>query len=197
MKGNVRYITVVVICIVGAWLPDGVAQASKSTFSISISMPSQVATGSEIPLDITVSNTSDLSIAFDGLSPYGERNFLVTVVNANGNPAEETKYMKAVRGEDQGSGPQIVLGGQRIEKDIAPGKTLNFKAYLDKLFNLGPGVYRITARRPDLQIGHTQFLDKHPKPVANMKAQVQQPNPSPNVPVKAVAESNTVTLTVQ
>lgn len=121
-----------VIIAMAALSCAGAAQEAKPQFSIAINASSSVKAGSPILVDITVKNVSSHIIAFDG-ELLGERDFDIDVADSHGNPPPATKYMKAIRGEDQGPGSQIILAGSLAQKDLKPGEILQESMYLKQI----------------------------------------------------------------
>ena len=176
----------------------GIAQNSMPTFSIAISAPETAKHGAAVMVNVTVTNVSNSTIHFDGDFPnHGERNFNIDVLDSQGNPAPETVYMKAIRGEDQGPGPtHIVIVGHLVQRDLAPGATWKEEADLTTVFNLEPGTYKVRFSRPDFQDDRMEQVS----PKQTHSETKNSPLPSnaqpPPVKPKAVAKSNTITVNI-
>lgn len=165
----------------------------RPTFSIEVSGSSNVKARAPITVNITATNISNRVIAFDALSVAGERNFNIDVAAADGRRPPETLLLKAIRGEYQGPGPQLVLGGQLVQRDLAPGATLKWNVDVTKLYKLQPGTYTVRVWRPDWQMGHD--LETPAGTVPIRKPTVADLHPA-SPPPKAIAKSNIVTFEV-
>lgn len=124
-------------------------KSAKPYFSVTISAPQAVKVGSAAILNIAVTNTSSTTTPFS--SGYGEDQGEFgcdfSVLTAEGKPAPETRYMKAVEGKDQGPGPQLVISTRSLSTRLAPGESMKFRADLNKLFDLEPGKYTVQLSR--------------------------------------------------
>jgi hypothetical protein len=164
-------------------------QNPKPSFSITISAPQSVKTGSTVDLDIVVKNVADHPIVLgsDGLT-HNETNFTYDVRDPAGNAPSDTPYMK-------GPGPQF---GKLTYSKLAPGETLKLGIDLCKMFEFAPGKYTVqlsrfenafavygSMKRGDADSGAKHDTEQHP-PV------IYEPSPNSNLEVK----SNTITVTV-
>jgi hypothetical protein len=146
-----------------------------------------------------VTNTSKRTIVFArGYPDQGEFDFDFNVLSLEGTPVSETRYMKSVKGEDQGSGPQLVINTRVWATRLEPGEALKCSADLNKLFDLAPAKYTVQLSRfENTHSEYTNFptnrdTDLHPPE----GSQPVQPQPQPARPRGAMAKSNTITLTV-
>ena len=173
------------------------AKGRKPTFSIAISAPQAVKKGSPIMVEITVTNVSNRAIHFDGEFPnQGERDFKIDVLDSQGNPAPETRYMKAIWGEDQGPAPtHIVLTGHRVQRDLVPGQIWKEEADLTQVFILEPGTYKVRFSRPDFDSRMEQVSPNQAHSEAKNSPLPSNAQPPPVKP-KAVAKSNTITVNI-
>src|SRR3982074_2452578 len=71
----------------------GIAQDDKPEFSIAISAPQSVKTGSFVAVDVILTNISDHDIKLDD-DAHGERNFDLDVRDSQGIRPSETLYLK-------------------------------------------------------------------------------------------------------
>ncbi len=198
----------VCVALVAVLLSAGasLAQEGKPEFSIAIHGPESAKVGTYIVVDILVTNISNHVIAFDDgdFPTLGEANFHVDLFDGRGDLAPRTSYGKAVRGEKPSPGePLIVLTGHYIERSLKPGEALKESVTLSGphefgLYDMKPGVYTVVVWRPDFQAGHATSNSKPEdsdlsKPVApHSEATANPVAPKP----KAIAKSNTITLTV-
>jgi len=175
------------------------AQEGKPEFSIAISAPESVKAGApQIILNATVTNITDHPIALDSAGCL-EQDFTVDVRNAQGKSPVKTPYMKAITGEDQGPGPQVVIAtGSLFVRDLKPGEIWKMSTDLNYLYDhLPPGEYTVTLSRPDYQVSLYRLVWSTMKDNPEHKQpDPSQPNPRPGPLPKAVAKSNTITLTV-
>lgn len=125
------------------------AEGAKPYFSVTISAPQSIKAGAEAIVNIAVTNTSNSATVFsDGHSEdQGEFECDFNVLTSEGKSAPETRYMKAVKGEDQGPGPQLVISTKSLSTRLAPGQALKFTADINKLFDLAPGKYTVQLSR--------------------------------------------------
>jgi hypothetical protein len=168
-----------------------IAQDDKPEFSIAISAPPSVKTGSFVAVNITLTNISDHDIKLDD-DAHGERNFDLDVRDSQGTPPPETLYLKASRGESQGAGPSaLVLTQKYIIRDLKPGKTTKEEAWLSQVFDLKPGMYTVTFRRADYHFTPHDVM----RTLTEQEGQPYRGTPPPLKP-KAIVKSNTITITV-
>ena len=193
---------VVVILIVFAFSLVSVAQTAKPEFSIAVSAPVSVKSGSPILLEITVSNVSNHLIAFDtDIARYAERSFDIRVTDSNGKPVQATPYMQAVRGEsEEPKGPTILVEPTTVWWELQPGEILKQTADLRKSFEFKPGKYTVQVSRndyherisaPPASNPECGFLEPHPA-----YCNQQRPQPIAVPQVKAVAKSNIFTFII-
>jgi hypothetical protein len=144
------------------------AESAKPYFSVTISAQQSVKASGAAIVNIAVTNMSKSTTAFSsGFAGEFERDF--NVLASDGRQAPETRYMKAVKGQDQGPGPQLVINTRSLSTRLAPGEALKFSADLNKLFDLAPGKYTV-------QLSHFE------------NAWAEHPG--------AMAKSNTISITV-
>ena len=177
------------------------AQEGVAEFSIDIRAPQRARVGSNIVLDLTVTNISDHAIYFGCWMPCssGEDNFRIDVFNSKGELAPRTQLGKAIRNEDQGLGPSIVFMGTHMPKYLEPKETLKATSDISQVFDLKSGVYTIKAWRPDFHEIGPPVITGRPedsdlrKPIDPhaMSAAI----PSPPKP-KAIVRSNSITVKV-
>lgn len=130
--------------------PAGVS-ASQQPFSIKIALAQNIVkSGSEIKLQIMLTNTSDHNIsvsrAIDDTSAE-VAGYRVEVLDDRRNVPPETKYQRILRGEEPPTGPFTwsALGGP-----LSPGKSVKDTMIVNKFFDLTkPGKYTIQVRRTD------------------------------------------------
>jgi hypothetical protein len=123
-------------------------------FSLAISVKEHtVKAGSEVPMQIVLTNTSADQIAIRGGEPpdAGKRDgYILDVRNAAGEFVPNTAYLNF-----QPFKAYLFLPGEanffdRSFHGLKPGETLTNEVILDKLFDLSqPGKYTIQARRAD------------------------------------------------
>lgn len=89
--------------------------------------------GEAIPITVTVTNTSDVTIRYSASDPNQDylKCYIITVYNSRGrlmpNPLE---------------GRPILMGGLSADTNLAPGKSVTYKTYINKYAYLNePGVY--------------------------------------------------------
>jgi hypothetical protein len=139
-----RFLLFVVVGLTGISVGQSIAPA----LAITITGPTIVKVGSRAKIDIVVTNQSNRTILYGSDSPgHGERNFIFDVRDSFGKPATKTQYFKAVTGEDQGPGPQIMILGKLVEFSLKPGGTVKDTANLSELFDLKPGKYTVQLSR--------------------------------------------------
>jgi hypothetical protein len=121
------------------------AESTKPYFSVTISAPQRVKAGGAAIVSIAVTNTSKSTTAFSSgfREDQGEFECDFNVLASDGKQAPETRYMKAIKGKDQGPGPQLVTNTKSLSTRLAPGEALKFSADLNKLFDLAPGKYTV------------------------------------------------------
>jgi hypothetical protein len=128
----------------------------KEPFSLTVqSSSSNYKIGSEIRLDIIVTNTSESTIGLQtgpGVR-MAERHFNVVAVGPDGTVAKETPYGLHVHGKDnKGS---ISAPGSRYVEEIPAGKQIHQEIDISKMYDLtSSGTYSIYVTR-DYE------LDKH------------------------------------
>jgi hypothetical protein len=167
------------------------ARDGKAEFSIVISAPQSVKAGSFVAVDAILTNISDHDIKLDD-DANGERNLDLEVRDSQGTPPAETLYLKAIRGESQGPGPTaLVLTPKYIIRDLKPGETSKEGARLSQVFDLKPGTYKVTFRRPDYH-----FTPRDVMRILPEKERQPYTEPPPPLKPKAMVKSNTITITL-
>jgi hypothetical protein len=171
----------------------------KPRLAIKISAPQSVQLGSAVPLDVTITNTSTqmVTIFTDRFSVL-ERSLDFDVRDSEGAPVPETKYSKALKGTDQGLGPQVVVSGHIVQTTLKPGEDIRGRAELSKLFDWKPGTYTIRATRTDFDYGNIQSQQPRPDDADLRKPEATEQR-AQSVPVptsKGVVQSNAVTITI-
>jgi hypothetical protein len=109
----------------------GLARSVQPSFSLSVEGPQSAKAGLVALVEITVTNTSSHTVSV-GLEDIhrGEFDFNFQVRDSEGKLAPGTKYMKAARGEEQGSGSTIVTMTESAQPELKPGNTLKVRADL-------------------------------------------------------------------
>ena len=163
-----------------ALVSAGRAQEEQLPFSITISAPLTVKTGSK--LAITVKNISGSPIDL-GMTRSVEFDFLYSVRDSEGKKAPETPLHEAIEGKEPHTSPHLVVWPRwpYLPTPLSPGQTLKFDEDLAKLFDLKPGTYTVQLSRP------TGPGSAHRLP------QPDQPRPEKTEPM---VTSNTIKLTV-
>jgi hypothetical protein len=165
----------------------GFGQNLNEPFSITISAPQSVKTGSVAKMNVIVKNVSKRPIFF-GICSDATRarlNFGFDVRGSDSRPASETPYMKDKR-----------IEGHYGDVDLKPGETFQVREDISKLFDLTPGAYTIQLSR-----GENDCILHPPGRLADAElqkpvvTQLTQPQPSLPTPM-AIVKSNVVTLTV-
>jgi hypothetical protein len=150
----------------------GWSQTVRPSFSITITAPATIKEGAQAKVEIEVKNTSNHTITFgaDDLS-HSEKNFAFEVRDSAGKLAPETRYMKAVNGEEQGPGPRMVILNHLGSVTLKAGETLKGSANLTELFELQPGQYTVQLWRVE---GDHMIIDPaKPRPIgATVKSNV-------------------------
>ena len=165
-----------------AFVSAGRAQEEQLPFSITISAPLTVNTGSKLPLAITVKNIFARPIDL-GMTRSVEFDFLYSVRDSEGNQAPETPLHEAIEGKEPKTSPHLVVWPRSpyLPTPLSPGQTLKFDEDLATLFDLKPGTYTVQLSRP------TGPGSAHRLP------QPDQPRPEKTEPM---VTSNTIKLTV-
>jgi hypothetical protein len=159
----------------------GFGQNSKPEFSISISAPHTVRTGSSAILDVTLTNISSRTITLStGDNAHGELNFDIEVRDSEGKPAART-----------GAWP---LSGHLGYVDLKPGKKLKASADIGELFDLKPGSYSVQVRRSE-EADSIVFPQQRGSDLRQPEA-MQPAQPKPLAPSVPAIKSKTITLTV-
>lgn len=170
-SSSIKALVLTTIAVFSLMSVPAFGKGAKPYFSVTISAPGSVKAGSAAIVNIAVTNTSSSTIAFSSgyREDQGEFGCDFSVVTSEGKPAPETRYMKAVKGKNQGPGSQLVISTKSLSTRLAPGEAMKFRADLNKLFDLQPGKYTV-------QLSHFE------------RAWADHP--------EAVEKSNTITLTV-
>jgi hypothetical protein len=195
MKAQCGWAAIFVVLLASYRL--GVAQHTTPAFSIVITSPKSVKSGASALLDVSVTNNTNHKIAF-GLEDVtrAEFNFDFEVRDSRGNLVPESRYMKAVKLEDQGPGPRMVVTTRVAQPDLKPGQTLTTQADLSKLFQLEPGTYSVQLSRAEG--AHSFVLPQSREDTDLQPAKSASPAESlrPLPPMGMVAKSNKITIAV-
>jgi hypothetical protein len=130
---------------------DSHSQAPTPPFSMKIILsPSNAKVGSNVVVQVELTNTTSKRVGTDVcLGMTVECNFDIFVRDSHGNPASETRYLKAVRGENAGS-PLIISAPSIAGMSVEPGQTVKFSSNLSDLFDISrPDSYEIQVQRWD------------------------------------------------
>jgi len=118
---------------------------SSGPFSIAISTAhDSIKVNSEPMLQIDLTNTSghEIRIAKSPGDSEAEFQFDIEVRDPNGNPAQETAYLRKLKDKN------TLKWWSRISLTLAPGESLKDTALIGKLFDLSqPGKYTVQVSR--------------------------------------------------
>jgi len=106
---------------------------------------STVAMGSDIRVEVTLTNTSGRDIAFAKSvgDDAAEFNYVIDMHDAHGKPLAETEHHRRVKAEDS----QPISHSNQIVT-LKPGESLKENAILNNLYEISrPGKYLILAQR--------------------------------------------------
>ena len=117
------------------------AQSTRAPFSLTISAPSVVPVGSELRLNVTLTNTSNHSISLPRSNGDAQAELYtdVDVWSEQDGPAAETGYRRSLR-EDSVVRSDVLV-------TLEPGKSHTDQIVVTKLFELRPDAYKIQVRR--------------------------------------------------
>jgi hypothetical protein len=145
------------------------AQSTKPAISITInSSPTVVKTGTEVKVEITLTNVSNhqITLAKDNAQNHGESFNRIEVRDQKGNLAPDTRYARFLKGkvsdDDKRQDKNKAVGDHGVElvndlpldsaapHVLKPGETLKDEIVVTKLFDLStPGKYTIQVDRHD------------------------------------------------
>ena len=124
-----------------------VGQTSRSTLSLSISLPQQVVkAGSSVEVDITRKNISKHPVGVGQVVGTVERDYEVIVYTSDGHPVPETELGRKIHGPDKDRDrfESIVLG------TLKPGQEMHQQLYANAIYDLrSPGTYSIQVAQID------------------------------------------------
>jgi hypothetical protein len=161
----------------------GFGQNSNASFSITISAPQSVKTGSAAKVDITVKNISKQPIVFGIFNDAAraELNFGLDVLGPDGKRPSETPYMK-----------NKTIHGSFGVIHLKPGETLQVSEDFSKLFDLTPGTYTIRLSR-----GENDNIPSQGRPGDSDLRKPAGTQPQQSIPAPgAIVQSNEIRLTV-
>jgi len=126
-------------------------KSTKTPFSVTISATQTVMkAGAEVRINVVLTNISDREIYINVSGGPGELDYTVSVLDRSGHEAPETKYLRALRGEDAsdpGETTTLVVARSFGLRDVKPGETFRSSIDLGKLYDLQPGKYTIQLER--------------------------------------------------
>jgi hypothetical protein len=122
------------------------SRSAQRPFSLTISTEhDRVKVGSEVLVQITLTNTSDQEIALGkapGNLPQAESEYLVEVHDSRGQTAPDTDYGRKIKQN------KIVVSFSRVSATVGPGESLKDGVILTKLYDLSrPGKYSVQLLR--------------------------------------------------
>jgi hypothetical protein len=122
-------------------------EPEQPSFSIAIGIPPVVRAGSEMLLEIAMTNTSNRGIGYGVIAGWPMwLMFQLDVRDGAGRPVPETPVGKRIR-----AGPQAASA---VGFSLAPGKVLRPQLILNRIFDLSQtGEYTVQARRMDHATG--------------------------------------------
>jgi hypothetical protein len=154
---NLRIAAAVLALLASPLLPTATQtpQPSSKTrapqFSLAIDLPQDAIRGdAEIPLEITMTNTSAKDLAYATAFPpqLPTDLFRFDVRDSRGNPLEEKSSMRQFFGGTEGVPKVLTSGGPPLV--LGPGEKLKVEALLNRVYDLSkPGKYTIQALRSD------------------------------------------------
>jgi hypothetical protein len=199
VKGRIGYLVVATAAIL-SMAHITLARDGKAD-SIAINAPQSVTAGTNVFVEITIMNVSDhqILLSASNFPNLAERNFHVDVFNSQGELATRTQYGKALRQEDQGPGPRLIMTGRLLQTYLAPGETHKERTCISSLFDLKPGVYTVKVWQPDSHVTNPPTWDSPPEASDLRKPIAPHATPTTNPPPlkdKDIARSNTITITV-
>lgn len=108
MKNTIRVIAAVVVLL---FTSEAYSQAPAPPFSLKLDVsPSSAKTGSNFVMEVGLTNNTNKRIGIPVcLGMTVECNFEISVRDSHGNSPPETRYLKAVRGEDTGFPPLVFV----------------------------------------------------------------------------------------
>lgn len=153
----------ILLAVASAGVSAGVGQPVRSPFSLTISTPTTtVKSGSEVRINITMSNTSNQKILLFRAKgdDSGEFNNDLQILDDKANSAPVTEYRRRLKGEPGRPGPHGEPAPPLLSSDIGcslePGKSMEEVIVANKLYDLSqPGKYSIQVSRFDLAYSKT------------------------------------------
>lgn len=122
------------------------AQNTQQPFALTIrTAQSVVKTGSEIRVEVTLTNTSgrDIALTKSVGDDAAEFNYVIDMHDGHGKPLAETEHHRRVKAEDS---LPITHSNQILT--LKPGESLKENAILNNLYDISrPGKYVILAQR--------------------------------------------------
>jgi len=117
-------------------------------YSIVLNAPIvEVKAGSELKVRIVLTNLTDKELILDvDNGSRGEFDYTIRLLDKNGQEPPETRYLRAVRGEDTFdpvSKTELIIVGSNGFRAIKPRETLTHTMDLNKLYVLKPGKYTL------------------------------------------------------
>jgi hypothetical protein len=137
------------------------AQSPMPAFSLSIAAePQTIKPGAEVTLFIGLTNNTQRQLSFPMMDRYqAESNFTIHVTDPTGEPAGKTRFYRMMTGDKTGKDAveppydprhEVISVGSLDSWAVPPGKTVEGKAVLNKLFDMSkPGKYTIQVEKID------------------------------------------------
>jgi uncharacterized protein (DUF2141 family) len=119
------------------------SQASQQPFTITISASQQTfQADKQIRIHVVLTNVSDHTIVIaKSFAPNdAEEYYAIQVYDNNGNDAHKTEFAR--------SGKKHVTAGSVIIIDLEPGQKVEEDGYLNGIYDLPPGEYKVQLSRP-------------------------------------------------
>jgi hypothetical protein len=147
MKLLMRY---AVLCVVFVLVNAAFGRTPRPSFSLTVSLPhSVVKSGSDMEVDVTMTNISHKDIEVSKVVGTAEANYEIEVTDSEGKPAAPTRYERMLRGEPPATDHHSV-----IISSLKPGQTMQEFFYANQLFDMDkPGKYTI-------QVSTTVYVGK-------------------------------------
>ena len=128
-----------------------IAWSAEAPFSLTLNVtPTVVKPGAKIAVEVVLTNTSNKEIFVSRDAGFqAEMDYKIEVLDRDGKRPPETRYLRAVRGEDTGH-PSMVVTGDYGNFPLKPGEATKDTTNLAELFDLSrPGEYVIHVGRID------------------------------------------------
>jgi hypothetical protein len=125
------------------------AQTPKASFSLVIDTADKnVKAGSEIQIDIVLTNASDHRVVVVKSGPNAEiSGNLIVMRGSSGRVPPFTKQGRATLGREEG------MVGSSVQASLEPGQGTREQAWLHQLFELAPDTYTVFVERKDRDTG--------------------------------------------